>query len=128
MGEYATISMNAERARPILRGEEQVMLRDDILATRVTARAAERKGRPAAEHEALDGDAATLFDALRLWRSGEAKAQSVPPYVIFHDTVLREVAAIKPVNEDELGQIKGVGASKLARYGAGVLAVVRDRA
>jgi len=78
--------------------------------------------------ESLDAEASSLFDALRAWRSGEAKAQSVPPYVIFHDAVLREIAAIRPVGEDELGQIKGVGASKLARYGAGVLKVVRERA
>jgi ATP-dependent DNA helicase RecQ len=121
MGEYATVHLNAERARPILRGEEQVWLRDDILH----ANEAKRPGKTRSAAESLNGEASTLFDALRLWRSGEAKAQSVPPYVIFHDTVLREIAAIRPVNEDELGQIKGVGASKLARYGAGVLAVVR---
>jgi len=65
--------------------------------------------------------AETLFEALRAWRAAEAKAQSVPPYVIFHDTTLREVAAVRPANLDELAQIKGVGASKLQRYGAAVL-------
>ena len=59
-----------------------------------------------------------------LWRSGEAKAQGIPPYVIFHDTVLREIAAVRPGCMEELGQIKGVGASKLQRYGAAVLAVM----
>jgi ATP-dependent DNA helicase RecQ len=125
MGEFATISMNAELARPILRGEEQVMLRSEIAAKPAT-KGERAKSRPAPT-EGLDAEAATLFDALRAWRSGEAKAQSVPPYVIFHDAVLREIAAIRPSGEDELGQIKGVGASKLARYGAGVLAVVRER-
>ena len=126
MGEFATVSLNAERARPILRGEEQVMLRDDILAK--PAGKNERSKARSAPVESLDAEASSLFDALRAWRSGEAKAQSVPPYVIFHDAVLREIAAIRPVGEDELGQIKGVGASKLARYGAGVLKVVRERA
>jgi ATP-dependent DNA helicase RecQ len=48
----------------------------------------------------------------------------VPPYVIFHDTVLRDIAAVRPSGLDELGQIKGVGASKLERYGADVLGVL----
>jgi len=48
----------------------------------------------------------------------------VPPYVIFHDTVLREIAAVRPAGLDELGQIKGVGASKLQRYGNGVLGIL----
>ncbi len=48
----------------------------------------------------------------------------MPPYVIFHDTTLREIAAVRPSSLDELAQVKGVGASKLARYGAGVLQVL----
>ncbi len=129
MGEYATVSLVSDRARPILRGEEVVMLRDDILAPAQKRGAADRSDKARAPAtEGLDADAAALFDALRLWRSGEAKAQSVPPYVIFHDAVLREIATLRPSGEDELGLIKGVGASKLARYGAGVLGVVRERA
>jgi len=65
-----------------------------------------------------------LFGALRAWRAAEAKAQSIPPYVIFHDAVLRDIAAVRPQTLDELAQIKGVGASKLQRYGARVLAVL----
>jgi ATP-dependent DNA helicase RecQ len=53
-----------------------------------------------------------------------AKAQGVPPYVIFHDTVLRDIAAVRPASLDMLAEIKGVGASKLDRYGDAVLAVV----
>jgi len=49
----------------------------------------------------------------------------VPPYVIFHDSVLRDIATLRPASLDELAQIKGVGASKLGRYGAAVLSVVR---
>jgi ATP-dependent DNA helicase RecQ len=45
--------------------------------------------------------------------------------VIFHDSVLREIAAVRPASIEELGEIKGVGASKLARYGREVLAAVR---
>jgi ATP-dependent DNA helicase RecQ len=52
----------------------------------------------------------------------------VPPYVIFHDSVLREIAAVHPANLDELGQIKGVGASKLQRYGTRVLGALATAA
>jgi ATP-dependent DNA helicase RecQ len=48
----------------------------------------------------------------------------VPPYVIFHDTTLREIAAVRPAGLAELGEVKGVGASKLARYGEQVLGAV----
>jgi ATP-dependent DNA helicase RecQ len=64
---------------------------------------------------------------LRLWRLAEAKGQSIPPYVIFHDSVLRDVAALRPETLDELAQIKGVGASKLERYGRHVLGVLTGR-
>jgi ATP-dependent DNA helicase RecQ len=57
-------------------------------------------------------------------RLAEAKGQSIPPYVIFHDSVLRDIAAQRPQTLDELAQIKGVGASKLDRYGRHVLGVL----
>ena len=65
---------------------------------------------------------------MREWRLTEAKAQNVPPYVIFHDTVLRDIAAVRPARAEELGRIKGVGASKLLRYGPGVLAILFGKA
>ena len=71
-----------------------------------------------------DPQTKTLYDALRLWRLAEAKGQGIPPYVIFHDSVLRDIAAMRPINLEELAQIKGVGASKLERYGERVLGVL----
>ncbi len=65
-----------------------------------------------------------LYEALRLWRLAEAKGQGIPPYVIFHDSVLRDLAALRPASLDELAQVKGVGASKLERYGRLVLGVL----
>jgi ATP-dependent DNA helicase RecQ len=110
-----------EKARPILRGDVPVMLREegrrrsDVL----------RPPRPVSSvNEPAGAEALDLFEALRVWRAAEAKAQRIPPYVIFHDTVLREIAAVRPASIEELGQIKGVGASKLQRYGVAVLRVV----
>jgi ATP-dependent DNA helicase RecQ len=114
-----------DKARPILRGEVKVVLRQD---TPVRARTARTDGQRRSTEQLAPPtpQAQSLFDELRAWRAAEAKAQSVPPYVIFHDTVLREVAAVHPASLDELAQIKGVGASKLQRYGAAVLAILRD--
>ena len=104
-----------DKARPILRGEAQVLLRQ----TSPRKAAVERPARGIVVSAGEFSQA--LFDALRSWRAGEAKSQAVPPYVIFHDATLREIAAAKPVTLEELGQIKGVGASKLQRYGGRVL-------
>jgi ATP-dependent DNA helicase RecQ len=117
-GEYASLSLVPELARGILRGEAKVMLRDDP-----------DRPKPARERAAVASVSAgagesPLFEALRQWRAAEAKRQSVPPYVIFHDSVLREVAAARPTGMAALGAMRGVGASKLERYGTAVLAIV----
>ncbi|HJS84925.1 MAG TPA: DNA helicase RecQ [Acetobacteraceae bacterium] len=110
-----------DKARPLLRGEVEFRVRADASLPRRPAAAA-----PAPAPEApVTPDQQALFEALRAWRAREAKTQSVPPYVIFHDSVLRGIAASRPEGTEALGGIKGVGASKLARYGAAVLAIVR---
>lgn len=124
MGQFATLSLVTEKARPILRGETVVMLRHDAAPAKPVARDRADRGKPA-RVAAGPAEGGMLFDALRDWRSAEAKTQGVPPYLIFHDATLREIAAVRPASLDELAQVKGVGASKLARYGAGVLAVLR---
>ena len=62
---------------------------------------------------------------LREWRLERAKADDVPPYVVFHDTVLHAIAAARPGSLGELAQISGVGPAKLERYGEEVLAPSR---
>ena len=62
--------------------------------------------------------------SLRAWRREEATRQAVPPYVIFHDRTLAEIAAGKPKSAAALGRIGGVGQGKLERYGAAVLELV----
>ncbi len=128
VGDYATLSLVTEKARPILRGETTLRLREERAAI-APPRAVARGGSSAPAGAAPAGAAGgPLFEALRVWRAGEARGQNVPPYVIFHDTTLRDIAAVRPGSLDELGQIKGVGASKLARYGAKVLEAVREAA
>ncbi len=107
-----------EAARPILRGEEKVMLRTDVGRDAP----APRPGRGAGA--APVGD--VLFDRLREWRRAEAHSQSVPAYVIFQDRTLAEIAAMRPCSLDQLATIPGVGRTKLERYGAAVLNVLAE--
>jgi ATP-dependent DNA helicase RecQ len=117
-----------EEARPILRGERTVILRQEGRTPARAARPPERVTPTVAATASAaavgDPQTKTLYEALRLWRLAEAKGQGIPPYVIFHDSVLRDIAALRPVNLEELAQIKGVGASKLERYGERVLGVL----
>ncbi|WP_043366209.1 DNA helicase RecQ [Belnapia sp. F-4-1] len=107
-----------ETARPILKGEERVMLRLDAL----TAPSPRERGRSV--EPAMAGDA--LFDALRAWRKREASEQGVPAYVIFQNDTLAAIAERRPQDAEELAMIPGVGRSKLERYADAVLRVVRD--
>jgi ATP-dependent DNA helicase RecQ len=74
--------------------------------------------------EGLDVDE-VLFEALRTWRLEQARAQGVPPYVVFHDSHLRAIAAERPVTMEALSELKGIGPRKLERYGAAVIDLVR---
>ena len=65
-------------------------------------------------------------ERLRAWRLERSKADGVPPYVIFHDAVLHQIAETRPSSLGELAQIAGVGPAKLERYGADVLALVES--
>ena len=69
----------------------------------------------------VKGDA---FERLRSWRAEIARELNVPPYVIFHDSVLLEIATRKPVTLEELQEIKGVGPVKLMKYGMRLLELV----
>jgi len=66
-----------------------------------------------------------LFDALRAVRQRLARARGVPPYVIFHDTTLREMAERRPRTLDDLHEIYGVGAKKAADFGDEFLDAIR---
>jgi ATP-dependent DNA helicase RecQ len=65
-----------------------------------------------------------LFEALRHWRSVEAKEQGKPAYIIFSDATLRGIATARPATLADLAEVSGVGDTKLDRYGDAVLAVV----
>ncbi len=107
-------------ARPLLRGEIDLQLR--ALPTREKTRKAARTTRPEIELDTADQE---LFEALRLRRLELAREHSVPPYVIFHDSTLRELASRRPVCDDEMRGITGIGEQKLARFGKDFIAVIQ---
>jgi ATP-dependent DNA helicase RecQ len=76
--------------------------------------------------EAIPGEDRPLFEALKAWRKGVAAEQGVPPYVVFHDRTLADIARGRPKSLPELAKIGGVGEGKLARYGEAVLREVRN--
>src|SRR5262249_43858279 len=84
----------------------------------------ERKSARRKIEQALPAADLALFEKLRAKRLELAKAQSVPPYVIFHDKTLAEMAARCPRSVAELAAIPGVGEIKLVRYGEAFLKVI----
>ena len=73
-----------------------------------------------AEPSGLPVDEA-LLGRLKTWRTEEARRRSVPPYVVFQDRTLAELAAARPTTLDAMGAVKGVGPAKLASYGEALL-------
>jgi ATP-dependent DNA helicase RecQ len=97
-------------AKAILTGEERLVIA-------VPPKRARRSRTRAGQEFSHD----PLFKALREWRRERAKEQGVPPYVIFHDSTLREVAAVRPSTMSALSGIEGIGDTKLQRHGESLL-------
>jgi ATP-dependent DNA helicase RecQ len=114
----------APAAAEILRGTRTVRLRLD---PRGPTRQSPKPDRKIAETTELDPVARTLWEALRAWRLEEARRQELPPYVIFHDSTLLEVARRRPISLTSLANIPGVGASKLERYGTAIIGIVAQK-
>ncbi|MBP0483210.1 DNA helicase RecQ [Sagittula salina] len=109
-----------ERARPILRGEETISLRRDIIT-----KAAER--RPAVK-ALVSEEHAPMFSALKALRTALAKEAQLPPYMIFNDKTLIEMAEQRPATLDDMARVNGVGAKKLEGYGRAFLEVINGTA
>ncbi len=106
-------------ARPVLKGEAPVLIAEP------PARPARRAGR--ADRAAANPVGDPLFEALRATRRELAAEAGVPPYVVFHDAVLRAMASERPSTRAELATIPGVGAKKLEAWGNAFLEVIRQR-
>ena len=112
-------------ARPVLRGETTVELRRDARAPAQRRGAREARDRV---RSALRPENQALFDGLRARRRELAESQGVPPYVIFHDASLVEMAERQPRSLAEFAEVPGVGSAKLERYGAMFIDLIRAHA
>jgi DNA helicase-2/ATP-dependent DNA helicase PcrA len=94
-----------------------IRVRAEPATATVAAPAAGRRAGPAEPPGELE-------QALRSWRSTTARQEGRPPFVILHDSTLREIAARRPATLFQLGTVPGIGPAKLERYGDDILAVV----
>ncbi|HTX26294.1 MAG TPA: DNA helicase RecQ [Streptosporangiaceae bacterium] len=151
-GDHGTLALTDESAE-VLRGDRQVMFRREApgpVASSGSSGSSGRGGRAAraggaagrAEsgegtrgktrsagrmtREDLPAEAEPLFERLRAWRTGAAKEQGVPPYVVFHDATLAAIAAAPPATLAGLARVNGVGETKLARYGEQIMSVLAE--
>ncbi|MFG1423388.1 DNA helicase RecQ [Roseixanthobacter liquoris] len=118
---HGGLSLSAA-CRPVLRGERRIELKVEARtrAARVTGGARAPKAALSDPHDEA------LYQKLRALRLELARAQGVPPYVIFHDTTLMEIARARPRSLAGLGDVSGVGEAKLERYGPQFLKAVRE--
>ena len=114
---------DGEAVRAVYRGERRIEMMTAPQALDESTRSGNPRKRVVAARASL-GDDAALFEKLRAWRKSEATRQGVPPYVIFHDQTLADIARVKPLTLYDLAETNGVGQGKLDRYGEAVLAVV----
>src|SRR4051794_8830864 len=120
-GDYPVLRLTAT-ARNVLRGEAEVRLRQPIAASKKK----ERSRRSMIPIESWEGVDRSLFDALRTWRRAEADERNVPPYVIFNDRTLREIARVRPSTLVELRDVYGIGDSKLEAFGRALIELVTE--
>ena len=119
-----------ETARGVLKGETEVMLREQVegarnRAVRSKSRRGELTASPAGQPSSVD---AALHTALKAWRSEIARTRGVPAYVVLHDSTIDGIAAIRPSSLAELRGIAGIGDKKLEHYGDELIALVKAAA
>ena len=113
-GKYPVVSLTAD-GRQALSGSRRIVQQKVVAADPVPELPKRQQKRRAG---AIDEDALRpLFDTLRAVRLELAKDEHIPPFVIFSDATLWDMAALKPDNLDAMSQIKGVGSFKLHKYG-----------
>lgn len=118
VGNYSVLKLT-EQARPLLRGEITLQLAKPRIKMRVTKKPASR-GKVDWSYDQ------ELFEALRALRKRLAERDHVPPFVVFSDATLAEMAALRPRDPAGLLAVNGVGQRKLERYGEDFLALLID--
>jgi ATP-dependent DNA helicase RecQ len=128
---FNVLRLTAE-SREVLSGQRTLSLRRaSAPARRSRKNASKRRAAPGpvagtAELEARRTVDAGLYETLRAWRLAVAREHGVPAYTVFHDSTLQQIASSTPRSLEELRDISGIGAAKLQRYGAALLALVTE--
>lgn len=117
---FGSLRLN-DSCRPILRGETALLLRQELPAEKP-----EKSSSTKSKGEDVPSNLLPFWFALRGCRKRLADAAGVPPYVVFHDSTLKEIMRKKPQNLRQLGLVSGVGDNKLKKYGEEFLAVVKE--
>jgi ATP-dependent DNA helicase RecQ len=115
-GEYNVLQLTP-LGRQALRGEQTPRLLKAVARPRRDSRAAV---------QSWDGVDHNLFEGLRTYRRQQAEERAVPPFVVFNDATLRELARIRPTTAARLRQIHGIGEKKLAEYGFDLLQEISE--
>lgn len=114
----------SDDARPVLRGEQKIQLRQYQKPVRKRS-----GGRASSFIESdLSAEEKEIFERLRWWRMETAREHNVPAYVIFHDATLREIAKARPQSLTDLRGVSGVGEKKLETYGEAITALITGMA
>jgi ATP-dependent DNA helicase RecQ len=119
-GSFGALKLEAE-ARAVFKREREVFFRKDRPQSEGRARKAEKSSD---RRSVLSGADGVLFEALRVERTAIARSLGVPPYVVFADTTLIEIATKRPRSRKEMLNISGIGQAKLERFGEAFLAIV----
>jgi ATP-dependent DNA helicase RecQ len=116
-----------ETARAVLKGETEVMLREQAPGSRIRASRTRSRRGDLATKIAGQGEAGhpALVTALRAWRSEVARQRGVPAYVVLHDATIDGIAISRPTTLAQLRDIPGIGDKKLEHYGEELIALVK---
>ncbi len=110
-GQYPVVSLTAN-ALPVLEGKQEIMQR---------VRASVRKSGGEAA-----GGSSPMFEALKAWRKETASREGVPPFMVFFDATLREIAMVRPSSIEELLGVKGIGSAKAQKYWSGIAPILAE--
>ncbi len=122
---YMTLSLT-KKAYGVLKGDIKIELRRDILIPKSQKlnKKSDKTKEKFTKQDLKDEKSKNLFEKLKALRLEFARAESMPPYIIFHDKTLVEMALSAPKTLEELGKITGVGENKLEKYGDAFLGVI----
>ena len=124
-----------EMARPVLRGEQTLLLRRPRVTVRTTSRRkaargakpGSKGGEPVGRAPAASGTPdARLLNLLKAWRLEQSRTQRVPPYIVLNDATLQALAIEQPESLAALAQVHGIGERRLETYGEALLQLIAE--